>query len=48
MQSWLVEENGFWFSTPEAYLYNDMPKPRGLMYQRARGIWELMMEVAGN
>ncbi|MDL2256008.1 non-lysosomal glucosylceramidase [Parabacteroides sp. OttesenSCG-928-K15] len=46
MQSWLVEENGFWFSTPEAYWFTDMPKARGNMYQRVRGIWELMMEVS--
>lgn len=46
MQCWLVEENGFWFGTPEAYWFTDMPKARGNMYQRVRGIWELMTEVA--
>jgi uncharacterized protein (DUF608 family) len=46
MQCWLNEENGFWFSSPEAYWFLEMPKARGLMYQRVRGIWELMMEVA--
>ena len=48
MQSWLVDENGFWFSSPEAYWFADMPKARALMYQRARGIWELMREVANS
>jgi uncharacterized protein (DUF608 family) len=46
MQCWLNEENGFWFSSPEALWFGEMPKARGLMYQRARGIWELMMETA--
>lgn len=46
MQCWLNEENGFWFGTPEAYWWTDMPKARGNMYQRVRGIWELMQEVA--
>lgn len=45
MQCWLNEENGFWFGTPEAYWYTDMPKARGNMYQRVRGIWELYKEV---
>jgi non-lysosomal glucosylceramidase len=45
-QCWLNEDNGFWFSSPEACWFQDMPKARGLMYQRVRGIWELMMEVA--
>ena len=45
MQCWLVDENGFWFSSPEAYYFNEMPKARGLMYQRVRAIWELMREV---
>ena len=46
MQCWLTDENGFWFSSPEAYWINEMPKVRALMYQRTRGIWELMREVA--
>jgi uncharacterized protein (DUF608 family) len=46
MQSWLIDENGYWFSSPEAYRFTEMPKARALMYQRARGIWELMREVA--
>jgi non-lysosomal glucosylceramidase len=45
-QCWLNEQNGFWFASPEAYWYAHMPKARALMYQRARGIWELMKEVA--
>jgi non-lysosomal glucosylceramidase len=45
MQCWLNDENGFWFNTPEAYWFENMPKARGNMYQRVRGIWELMMEV---
>jgi non-lysosomal glucosylceramidase len=46
MQCWLNDENGFWFGTPEALWFNEMPKARGLMYQRVRGIWELMKEVS--
>ena len=46
MQCWLNGENGFWFGSPEALWFNDMPKARALMYQRARGVWELMKEVA--
>jgi non-lysosomal glucosylceramidase len=46
MQSWLNSENAFWFGTPEAFWFQEMPKARGLMYQRARGIWELMKEVS--
>lgn len=45
-QCWLNEENGFWFGTPEAYWHTDMPKARGNMYQRVRGIWELYQEVS--
>ncbi|GHT21201.1 hypothetical protein FACS189430_00860 [Bacteroidia bacterium] len=45
MQCWLNDENGFWFSSPGAYWFNEMPKARALMYQSARGIWELMMET---
>ncbi|GHV61321.1 hypothetical protein FACS1894195_1690 [Bacteroidia bacterium] len=44
-QCWLNAENGFWFSSPEAYSFNEMPKARALMYKRPRGIWELMMET---
>jgi non-lysosomal glucosylceramidase len=46
MQCWLNDENGFWFNSPEAYWFNDMPKARAPMYQRVRGIWELMREVS--
>lgn len=45
MQCWLIDDNGFWFSSPEAYWFDEMPKARALMYQRVRGIWELMREV---
>lgn len=44
-QCWLNEQNGFWFCTPEAYWFTDMPKARGNMYQRVRGIWELLSET---
>jgi non-lysosomal glucosylceramidase len=46
MQCWLNNENGLWFGTPEALWFEEMPKARGLMYQRVRGIWELMKEVS--
>ena len=46
MQCWQNEANGFWFSSPEALWFDSLPKARGLMYQRARGIWELMMEAS--
>jgi non-lysosomal glucosylceramidase len=46
MQCWLNDENGFWFGTPEALWFDEMPKARGLMYQRVRGVWELYKEVA--
>jgi non-lysosomal glucosylceramidase len=46
MQCWLNDENGLWFGSPEALWFEDMPKARALMYQRARGIWDLMKEVA--
>ncbi|MDR2763474.1 MAG: hypothetical protein LBB90_00405 [Tannerella sp.] len=45
MQCWLNDETGLWFNTPEALWFDEMPKARGLMYQRVRGIWELMKEV---
>jgi non-lysosomal glucosylceramidase len=45
MQCWLNDENGLWFGTPEALWFNEMPKVRGRMYQRARGVWELLKEV---
>ncbi len=44
-QTWLNEETAYWFSTPEAWRINDPKTFRALMYQRARGIWELAMEV---
>jgi len=45
MQGWLIDENGYWFSSPEAYVFKEMPKARALMYQRVRSIWDLMREV---
>jgi uncharacterized protein (DUF608 family) len=45
-QCWQNDENGFWFGSPEALWFNEMPKARGLMYQRARGIWELLKEAS--
>jgi uncharacterized protein (DUF608 family) len=45
MQCWLNDETGFWFGSPEALWFNEMPKARGLMYQRVRGIWDLLKEV---
>jgi len=44
-QTWMNEETAYWFSTPEAWRINDPTNFRALMYQRARGIWELAMEV---
>jgi non-lysosomal glucosylceramidase len=44
-QCWLNDENGYWFGSPEAFWFNEMPKARGLMYQRVRGIWDLLKEV---
>jgi non-lysosomal glucosylceramidase len=45
-QTWVNEETAYWFSTPEAWRLEDPRKFRALMYQRARGIWELAMEVS--
>ena len=44
-QTWVNEQTAYWFSTPEAWRLEDPRKFRALMYQRARGIWELAMEV---
>lgn len=44
-QCWENDKNGFWFATPEALWFNELPKSRGHMYQRVRGIWELLSEV---
>jgi non-lysosomal glucosylceramidase len=46
MQCWLNDEYAVWFATPEALWFREVPKVRGLMYQRPRGIWELMMEAS--
>jgi len=44
-QTWMNEETGYWFSTPEAWRIDDPKNFRALMYQRARGVWELAMEI---
>lgn len=43
--SWLNEDTCFWFSTPEAWRIASPTVCRALMYQRARGIWELMSAI---
>jgi len=45
-QTWANEQTAYWFSTPEAWRLEDPKKFRALMYQRARGIWELAMELS--
>jgi uncharacterized protein (DUF608 family) len=44
-ETWANENTAYWFSTPEAWRLEDPRKFRAAMYQRARGIWELAMEV---
>jgi non-lysosomal glucosylceramidase len=44
-QTWANDRTAYWFSTPEAWRLEDPRRHRALMYQRARGIWELAMEV---
>ena len=44
-ETWENEQTAYWFSTPEAWRLEDPRRFRALMYQRARGIWELAMEV---
>ena len=44
-ETWANEQTAYWFSTPEAWRLEDPRRFRALMYQRARGIWELAMEV---
>jgi non-lysosomal glucosylceramidase len=44
-QTWVNEQTAYWFSTPEAWRLEDPKRFRALMYQRARGIWELAMEL---
>jgi non-lysosomal glucosylceramidase len=43
--TWVNNDTAYWFSTPEAWRLEDPRAFRALMYQRARGIWELAMEV---
>jgi uncharacterized protein (DUF608 family) len=45
-ETWANDQTAYWFSTPEAWRLEDPRKFRALMYQRARGIWELAMEVS--
>lgn len=42
---WQNESTAYWFHAPECWRYDDVTKCRGIMYQRARAIWELMMET---
>ena len=44
-ETWVNKRNAYWFSTPEAWRLEDPGRFRAAMYQRARGIWELAMEV---
>jgi uncharacterized protein (DUF608 family) len=44
-QTWRNDATGYWFNTPEAWDIDDPTRGRAPMYQRARGIWELLMEV---
>ncbi len=44
-RSWLDSKAAYWFSTPEAWRIDDPTHYRALMYQRARAIWELLLEV---
>jgi len=44
-QSWLNEQNPYWFNTPEAWRINNTADFRALMYQRARAIWELLFVI---
>jgi len=44
-QTWLNDKTAFWFSTPEAWNFRDPVICRNMMYQRARGVWELLMSV---
>ena len=45
-QTWRNDETAYWFSTPEAWRIDDPKSYRALMYQRARGFWELAMEIS--
>jgi non-lysosomal glucosylceramidase len=44
-QTWCNEATGFWFNTPEAWDIADPTIARAPLYQRARAIWELLMEL---
>jgi non-lysosomal glucosylceramidase len=44
-QTWLNNETGYWFDTPEAWVYSDPTLVRAVQYPRARAIWELLLEI---
>ena len=44
-QTWHNPSTGYWFNTPEAWDIDNPTHGRAPMYQRPRGIWELLMEV---
>jgi non-lysosomal glucosylceramidase len=44
-QTWRNDATGYWFNTPEAWDIDSPAHGRAPMYQRARGIWELLMEI---
>ena len=44
-QTWHNRSTGYWFNTPEAWDIDNPTHGRAPMYQRPRGIWELLMEV---
>ena len=45
-QTWLNDKTAFWFSTPEAWNIRGPGEiRRNMMYQRARGVWELLNSV---
>jgi hypothetical protein len=45
-QTWLNEDTAFWFSTPEAWEFDDPSNFIGPQYQRPRAVWELAAEVS--
>ncbi len=44
-QTWENEVTAYWFATPEAWTITDPTAYRAIFYQRARAVWELLMEV---
>lgn len=43
--TYVREDTAYWFDTPEAWLAADPQRFRAQQYQRARGVWELLLEV---